>query len=71
VGPLLGGALGEVSWRGPFFGVAVLMAIALLATVTLVQPTPVPAKKTGLSAPPRALRHRGLLTLSLTALCYN
>jgi MFS transporter, ACDE family, multidrug resistance protein len=71
VGPLLGGALGEVSWRGPFFGVAVLMAIALLATVTLVQPTPVPAKKTGLSAPLRALRHRGLLTLSLTALCYN
>jgi MFS transporter, ACDE family, multidrug resistance protein len=71
VGPLLGGALGEVSWRGPFFGVAVLMAIALLATITLVQPTPVPAKKTGLSAPLRALRHRGLLTLSLTALCYN
>jgi MFS transporter, ACDE family, multidrug resistance protein len=71
VGPLLGGALGEVSWRGPFFGVAVLMAIALIATVTLVQPTPLPAKKTGLSAPLRALRHRGLLTLSLTALCYN
>jgi MFS transporter, ACDE family, multidrug resistance protein len=71
VGPLLGGALGEVSWRGPFFGVAVLMAIALIATITLVQPTPVPAKKTGLSAPLRALRHRGLLTLSLTALCYN
>jgi MFS transporter, ACDE family, multidrug resistance protein len=71
VGPLLGGALGEVSWRGPFFGVAVLMAIALLATITLVQPTPLPAEKTGLSAPLRALRHRGLLTLSLTALCYN
>jgi MFS transporter, ACDE family, multidrug resistance protein len=71
VGPLLGGALGEVSWRGPFFGVAVLMAIALIATITLVQPTPLPATKTGLSAPLRALRHRGLLTLSLTALCYN
>ncbi len=71
VGPLLGGVLGELSWRGPFFGVAVLMAIALLATVTLVQPTPLPAMKTGLSAPLRALRHRGLLTMSLTALCYN
>ena len=71
VGPLLGGVLGEVSWRGPFFGVAVLMAIALLATITLVQPTPLPAHKTGLSAPLRALRHRGLLTMSLTALCYN
>jgi ACDE family multidrug resistance protein len=71
VGPLLGGLLGEVSWRGPFFGVSVLMAIALLATVTLVERTPLPAKKTSLSAPFRALRHRGLLTLSLTALCYN
>jgi MFS family permease len=71
VGPLLGGALGEVSWRGPFFGVSALMAIALIATITLVRPMPLPAKKTGLSAPLRALRHRGLLTLSLTALCYN
>jgi MFS transporter, ACDE family, multidrug resistance protein len=71
VGPLLGGLLGEVSWRGPFYGVAALMAIALIATITLVQPTPLPAHKTGLSAPLRALRHRGLLTMSITALCYN
>src|SRR5258707_15193566 len=39
--------------------------------VVLVEPIPRPAHKTGLSAPIRALRHRGLLTLSLTALCYN
>ncbi|WP_431961656.1 MFS transporter [Actinacidiphila sp. bgisy160] len=71
VGPLLGGLLGNVSWRGPFYGVAVLMAIALVATVVLVEPIPLPARKTGLSEPLRALRHRGLLTMSLTALCYN
>ena len=71
VGPLLGGALGEISWRGPFFGVSALMAISLIATITLVQPMPLPAKKTGLSDPLRALKHRGLLTLSITALCYN
>jgi MFS family permease len=71
VGPLLGGTLGEISWRGPFYGVAALMAIALIATVVLVEPTPKPAHKTSLSAPLRALRHRGLLALSLTALCYN
>ena len=71
IGPLLGGTLGEISWRGPFYGVACLMAIALIATIVLVEPTPKPAHKTGLSAPLRALRHRGLLTLSLTALCYN
>jgi ACDE family multidrug resistance protein len=71
IGPLLGGTLGEISWRGPFFGVSVLMAIALIATVVLVEPMPKPAHKTGLSAPLRALKHRGLLTMSLTALCYN
>ena len=71
MGPLLGGLLGEVSWRGPFYGVAVLMAIALIATVVLVEKTPKPPHKTSLSAPLRALRHRGLLTMSLTALCYN
>jgi MFS transporter, ACDE family, multidrug resistance protein len=71
IGPLLGGTLGEISWRGPFYGVAVLMAIALIATIVLVEPTPKPARKTGLSAPLRALKHRGLLMMSLTALCYN
>jgi MFS family permease len=71
VGPLVGGTLGEISWRGPFFGVSVLMAIALIATMVLVEPTPKPPRKTGLSEPIKALRHRGLLTMALTALCYN
>jgi MFS family permease len=71
VGPLVGGTLGEVSWRGPFYGVSVLMAIALIATVVLVEKTPKPAHTTSISAPFKALRHRGLLTMALTALCYN
>ena len=71
IGPLLGGTLGEISCRGPFYGVAGLMAIALIATIVLVEPTPKPAHTTALSAPLRALKHRGLLTMSLTALCYN
>jgi MFS family permease len=71
VGPLLGGLLGDISWRGPFYGVAVLMAIALLATVVLVEPLPKPDHKTSIAEPLRALRHRGLATMSLTALCYN
>ncbi len=70
-GPLLGGTLGSISWRGPFFGVAVLMAIALLATVVLLDPTPKPTHRTSLSAPLKALTHRGLLTLSVAALLYN
>ena len=71
MGPLLGGVLGEISWRGPFFGVAVLMAIALIATVVLVERTPRPPHRPSIAAPLRALRHRGLLTMSLTALLYN
>ena len=71
VGPLLGGELGSISWRGPFFGVAVLMAIALVATLAFVPSLPRPAKPTSLSAPLKALRHRGLLTMGLTALLYN
>jgi MFS transporter, ACDE family, multidrug resistance protein len=71
IGPLLRGALGNISWRGPFYGVAALMAIALIVTVVLVERTPRPARKTSRPAPLRALRHRGLLTMPLTALCYN
>lgn len=71
VGPLLGGVLGNVSWRGPFFGVSALMAIALIATVVLVEPQPKPVRKTSLADPLKALRHKGLLIMSLTALCYN
>jgi ACDE family multidrug resistance protein len=70
-GPLVGGLLGDISWRGPFFGVAALMAIALIATVVLLDPIPKPARPTALSAPIRALRHRGLFTMSVTALLYN
>jgi MFS transporter, ACDE family, multidrug resistance protein len=71
VGPLLGGLLGNVSWRGPFYGVAVLMAIAAIATWVLVEPLPKPDHRTSIMEPLRALKHRGLATMSLTALCYN
>lgn len=71
VGPLLGGELGSISWRGPFFGVATLMAIALIATVFFVPSLPRPARKASLAAPVKALRHQGLLIMGLTALLYN
>src|SRR5699024_3324294 len=34
-GPLLGGLRGGLSWRGPFFGTAVLMAIGFIAIIVL------------------------------------
>ncbi|MGI5128970.1 MFS transporter [Pseudonocardia sp. CA-107938] len=70
-GPLLGALLGNISWRGPFFGVSVLMAIALVATVAFVPATPRPAHRASISEPIKALRHRGLLVMGVTALLYN
>lgn len=70
-GPLLGGVLGGISWRYPFFGVSALMLIALLATAFSLPNGPKPEHKTPLSAPLRALGHRGLLITGLTALFYN
>ena len=71
IGPLVGGILGEVSWRGPFFGVVALMAIGFIAVLVLVRSagekrTPVP-----LSAPFRALRQPALAVLAIAALFYN
>jgi ACDE family multidrug resistance protein len=70
-GPLVGGILGNISWRGPFFGVAVLMAIALVATIVLLPATPTPTEKSKLIEPLAALRHRSLATTSVTGLLYN
>nr|WP_285850327.1 MFS transporter [Brevibacillus borstelensis] len=71
VGPLLGGLLGGISWRGPFFGVSVLMAIAFLAVFVLLNEVPAPKRRSSISDPLRALTHRGLFTLAATALLYN
>src|SRR5882757_7792270 len=71
VGPLVGGVLGSISWRGPFFGVSALMAFALIVTAFLLPSTPRAEHATTLADPFRALRHRGLLGVAITALLYN
>lgn len=78
-GPLIGGALGEVSWRGPFFGTAALMGVALIAILVLLR-RPVPASgseqaegstRVSFLASFRALRNPALRSLSIVALFYN
>lgn len=69
-GPLLGGLLGSWSWRGPFFGTAILMAIGFLAIFALLDRTEPPARLP-LSLTGQALRHPILMTLAAAAMLYN
>ena len=71
IGPLLGGLLGEISWRGPFFGVVALMSIGFIAVLTLVRGQGEKREPVPFSAPIRALRDPALATLAITALFYN
>lgn len=78
VGPLLGGELGSISWRGPFLGVATLMVIAFIALSIMMPNTgaksaaaAAPKKKASLLDPFRALKHRSLLVLGIMACFYN
>jgi predicted MFS family arabinose efflux permease len=72
VGPLLGGALGSVSWRGPFFGTASLMAIGFIAIAVLLRKEDSSQlQPTRLSAPLRALGNPALALLAGAALFYN
>ena len=63
-GPLLGGWLGSISWRGPFFGVSALMPIALAATVATAAGHPAGRRRhlarraVPRAAPPRPARRR-------------
>jgi MFS transporter, ACDE family, multidrug resistance protein len=71
VGPLVGGVLGAISWRGPFFGVSALMAVAFIVTALLLPSAPRAESATTLADPFRALRHQGLRGVAITALLYN
>ncbi|AYF97058.1 MFS transporter [Protaetiibacter intestinalis] len=72
VGPLLGGLLGSISWRGPFFGTAALMASAVVALLVLLpSDRGTPRERRRLSDPLRALRRPPLALLAVAALFYN
>ncbi|ERI08396.1 MFS transporter [Aneurinibacillus aneurinilyticus] len=71
VGPLLGGELGSISWRGPFYGVSVLMLIAFFALLLKMPQVARPKVKSSILDPIKALKFPGLLRLGLTAFLYN
>ncbi len=71
LGPILGALLGGWQWRAPFFGTAVLMALAFIACLTLLPKSEIPAKKTRLRDPLIALGHKGLRSAAISAFFYN
>ncbi|MFI6300665.1 MFS transporter [Amycolatopsis thailandensis] len=72
VGPLLGALLGSISWRGPFFGTALLMAGALvLCAVFLRKDAHEDRPRIRLLDPIRALKHTGLLRTSIGSALYT
>jgi len=72
-GPLVGGLLGGIGWRIPFFGVSALMAISFVAILVGVGPTAPNAKRDriSLAAPLKALAEHRLLAGAVVALLYN
>jgi MFS transporter, ACDE family, multidrug resistance protein len=70
-GPLLGAALGSMSWRYPFFGTAALMAVAFILTSTLVRESGMPEQRGSARDTLRALKDPGLLTLAMGGLLYS
>ncbi|SFM15204.1 Predicted arabinose efflux permease, MFS family [Paenibacillus sp. 1_12] len=74
VGPLIGGWLGAISWRGPFLGVAALMVTAFMGLILFMPKSNIQQtvkSKTSLLDPFRALKHRSLLVFGITAALYN
>lgn len=79
VGPLLGGALGHISWRGPFIGTALLMLGGFAAIAILYKSPTIPttgivsshSTNTNLWAAFSALKNPSLGTLACSALFYN
>ncbi len=63
VGPLVGGVLGSLSWRFPFYGVAILMFIAALTIMVSLEPIAKPAK--------RALFFAGAVALKKSSFTFN
>jgi predicted MFS family arabinose efflux permease len=72
-GPLLGALLGDLSWRGPFAGTAALMAIALVLSAGLLPKDGGRAERQRirLGDPLRALKHGGLLRVSIGSAFYT
>ncbi|GGL69425.1 MFS transporter [Halocalculus aciditolerans] len=70
-GPLLGGVLGSASWRIPFFGTAVLMAVGFLTTYATVSDPETREEKQTVRDVLAGYRSDALRTNALVGLTYS
>lgn len=71
-GPLLGGLLGEYSWRYPFFGTGVLILLALILVISFVyEPTKGKTRKVaGVKDLIQLIQYRPFLRVALSGMFY-
>ena len=73
-GPLIGGVLGQFSWRYPFMGIGVMMAVVfalLLIKLPNVKEDLGTKSSTSLRDPFRAMKHRPIAALGTANCLYN
>lgn len=70
-GPLVGGLLGDISWRGPFLGTAVLMMVALAGIAAVFHERRPRNIRRSFSAPFKALIQPEFRIFLLATLFYN
>ncbi len=73
-GPLIGGVLGQFSWRYPFIGIGVMMAVVfalLLIKLPNVKEDLGTKSGTSLRDPFRAMKHRSIAVLGTANCLYN
>ncbi len=70
-GPLIGGFLGSLSWRFPFFGTAVLAAVGFVLAITTIPDSANPERQQTIGDVLGAFRDGGVRTNAVVGLLYS
>lgn len=77
MGPLIGGMLGEISWKYPFISVGILMIVAFIFLIISMPNSKEQNKENNVSSPTslldpfRAMKYRSIRVFGISACLYN